>query len=216
MAINVAQLKQQQLALALQVKLQPLPQNINLIGGADCSISGDNAFAVFVIYNMAAKQVVEYVTASAPLPLPYIPGLLAFREIPALHLAYAKLQIKPEVTLVDGHGIAHPRRLGIASHLGVTLGIPTVGVAKSLLSGSYNAADLAETGQTELIDKDAQTGWVLTTKPRTKPIFVSPGHLCTLADTNMLVQQLLVGHRLPEPTFIADKLSKQLKVGATV
>lgn len=146
--------------------------------------------------------------------LPYIPGYLAFREVPNICKAYEKLSQKPDILMVDGHGIMHPRRLGIASHLGVLLGVPTCGVAKKKLVGKYEEPDNAK-GDTQFVyDKDEVIGAVMRSKQNVKPIFVSAGHMCVLRDAVELTLETLRSHKLPEPTRIADKYSKELKATA--
>ena len=138
--------------------------------------------------------------------MPYIPGLLSFREAPAMLAALTKLRPHPDVLLVDGHGIAHPRRLGIASHLGVITHIPTAGCAKSRLIG--DAREPAETrgASTRLSHKGETIGSLVRTRANVKPVYVSVGHLIDLPSARSLCLQAAIGYRLPEPTRLADKL----------
>jgi len=148
---------------------------------------------------------VETVLAEAPTPFPYIPGLLSFREGPVLVQAFAKLRAKPDVFLFDGMGIAHPRRCGIASHLGLWLGRPTIGCGKTLLTGKYG--DLAEEkgACAPLVDKGETIGVALRTRTGRKPMFISPGHLADIASAAALVLACAPRYRLPEPIRLAHR-----------
>lgn len=198
-------------AIELQKKLQkrvvltPLPHPPTLIGGADVSMNrfAKEGFAGFVVLSYPALSLVGHSVVKDAIPFPYIPGLLSFREIPMLLNAWEELSPKPDVLLVDGIGIAHPRRLGIASHLGLTLNIPTIGVAKSVLVGSYEDPGETPGSHTPLIHKGEVVGVALRTKRKVKPVFVSPGHMISLEDSIALVSSSVLAHRLPEPTRLA-------------
>jgi deoxyribonuclease V len=199
-----------------QVRLVPLEREPQLIGGADVSMNrfAKEGFAGFVTLSFPELEVKGHAVVKDTIPMPYIPGLLSFREIPMLLKAWEKLNLKPDVLVVDGIGIAHPRRLGIASHLGLVLGIPTIGCAKSVLTGVYEEpAD--EPGSTSPLT-DRKTGEVigmaLRTKSRVKPVFVSPGHLITLAESVELVLRCVVKHRLPEPTRFAHNTVNEYRL----
>ena len=150
---------------------------IRLVAGVDVSVRNGRSQAAVVVATFPDFEPVETVLAEAPTPFPYIPGLLSFREGPVLVLAFAKLRAKPDVFLFDGMGIAHPRRCGIASHLGLWLGRPTIGCGKTLLTGKYG--DLAEEkgASAPLVDKGEPIGVALRTRTGRKPMFISPGHL---------------------------------------
>jgi deoxyribonuclease V len=139
---------------------------------------------------------------------PYVPGLLSFREAPVILKALACLKTPPDLLFVDGHGIAHPRRLGIAAHIGVLTGLPTIGVAKKRLCGEYREPGLRKGAATRLRHEGEHIGTVLRTRENVKPVFVSPGHRVSHATAVKLVKQQLVGYRLPQPTRLADLLSK--------
>ena len=200
-------------AIALQkelkgeVRLVPLGAEPKLLGGADVSMSlfAKEGFAGFVTLSFPELALVDHAVEKGTIPFPYVPGLLSFREIPMLLAAWKNLSKKPDVLIVDGIGIAHPRRLGIASHLGLVLGMPTVGCAKSVLTGVHDPpAD--EPGSTSPL-RDPKTGeaigMALRTKRGVKPVFVSPGHLITLEESVELVRRCVLKHRLPEPTRLA-------------
>lgn len=145
--------------------------------------------------------------AELPTRFPYVPGLLSFRELPALLAALDGLPETPDVILVDGQGIAHPRRLGVASHLGVVLDWPTIGVAKSVLCGQYAEPGLEAGHQSPLLDRGAVIGSVLRSRRNARPLIVSPGHRVGLQESVAFVQSCLRGYRLPEPTRLADRLA---------
>jgi deoxyribonuclease V len=191
--------------LRQQIRLAPLRKQPELIAGADVSMSlyATTGFAGFVTMSYPnlipqGESVVE-----GNINFPYIPGLLSFREIPMLQAAWDGLKTKPDLIIVDGVGIAHPRRLGIASHLGLILGVPTIGCAKSVLTGIYEEPG-SEPGLVSYLydrsDREEKIGAALRTKRGVKPVFISPGHLITLEESIEIVRKCVVRHRLPEPT----------------
>ncbi len=166
--------------------------------------------AVAVLLDAETLQPLAHAIARIPTVMPYVPGLLSFRELPALLQALEELPEVPELVFCDGHGIAHPRRLGIAAHLGVVTGLPTIGVAKKILTGHHG--ELAETrgAQVDLLDRQGEViGSVLRSKDRVKPLIVSPGHRVSLATAPRLVMACVRRHRLPEPTRLADHLASR-------
>lgn len=205
--------------LARQVELRPLAARPRTIGGCDVSMNrfAKEGFAGFVTLSYPDLIGIDRSSVKDAIPFPYIPGLLSFREIPMLMKAWERLETKPDVLMVDGIGIAHPRRLGIASHLGLLLGIPTIGVAKSVLTGTHeepgpepgDRAPLSDTKTGEVI------GMALRTKRRVRPVFVSPGHLITLDDAVTLVMQSVRAHRLPEPTRHAHLFVNEARMAQT-
>lgn len=196
--------------LRTQVKLKNEIGKIRLIAGVDCSYDTKNNMskAVVVVMDKDKLRPLETVTAELPTDFPYIPGLLSFREIPVILEAFKKLKNVPDLLMVDGQGIAHPRRLGIAAHLGVLMDIPTVGVAKSRLTGHYSEPNLKKGSQSNLLDKNERIGTVLRSKDKVAPLFISPGHKVDIDTAVKLVMSTLGKYRLPEPTRIADKISK--------
>ncbi len=193
-----------------KINLASLGKIPHLIAGADVSLEwrGDTAFAGIVVLSYPDLEVVETSTVKRELHFPYIPGLLSFREIPALLEAWEQLKTKPELVVVDGHGIAHPRRTGIATHFGLATDIPTIGVAKNKLYGTY-AEPGAEAGSfLYLYDEKTNEyiGGVLRTKVNVKPVFVSPGNKISLDESLELILSVTRKHRLPEPTRLAHNL----------
>jgi deoxyribonuclease V len=190
--------------LASLVRIEPLGFQPLTIGGCDVSMNrfASEGYAGFVTLSYPDLDVLETSTVKAAIPFPYVPGLLSFREIPMLMAAWKILRQKPDVLMVDGIGIAHPRRIGIASHLGVLLDIPTLGCAKSVLTGTYEMPG-REAGSVSALT-DSRTGEAIGAAVRTKdgvnPVFVSPGHRMTIEEGVRLVLETTRGYRLPEPT----------------
>lgn len=208
-------------AIALQEKLtqeviteDDIPQPVQYVAGVDMAFesSGTISRAAVVVLSFPELQVQEYAIARRATSFPYIPGLLSFREIPALLDALAKIQIVPDLILCDGQGIAHPRRLGIASHLGIILDMPTIGVAKSLLVGKHKEVLNIKGSWQPLIHRQETIGAALRTRVGTKPVYVSSGHRISLPTAIDYVLQCTPKYRLPETTRIADKLSKSPQV----
>jgi deoxyribonuclease V len=200
-----------QQAIALQnalrgdvVTTRPIDlQAVRLVAGVDVSVKNNRSNAAVVVVTFPDLQPIETVVAERATPFPYIPGLLSFREGPVLEEAFERLRAAPDVFLFDGMGIAHPRRIGIASHLGLWLDRPTIGCGKTLLCGRYQ--DLApEKGATSaLVDKGDTVGVALRTRAGTHPMFISPGHLADVASAAELVLRCSPRYRLPEPIRLA-------------
>jgi len=178
------------------------------VAGLDGAFSpdGSRCIAGVVLWDLRERRVVEQQTATGKLSFPYIPGLLSFREIPAWVSALRKLRQAPDVLMCDGQGIAHPRRFGIASHLGVLCGLPAVGCAKSRLVGAHDEPPVRRGGRAPLRDKDEGIGTVLRTQTGIRPVYVSIGHRIDLASAEALVLDCALKYRLPEPTRLADRL----------
>jgi deoxyribonuclease V len=210
--VSIEQAFTLQRQLAQQVVRKDNFASVNIIAGIDMAINKENGMgrAAIILLSYPELQVLEQQVYEAPLSMPYIPGLLSFREIPCLLGAFSLLQQKPDLIMVDGMGIAHPRRLGIASHLGLWLNIPTIGCGKSLLVGKYDHANLGlQAGShVPLVDKGEIIGAVVRTRTKVNPLFISLGHLISLESSVQYVLACSKGYRLPEPTRLADKLSK--------
>lgn len=194
--------------LAARVRLTPIMEAPRWIGAADCAFSGDKQtiFAVALIWDAETHAVVERTRVRRPLVFPYIPGLLSFREVPAILAALARLKRRPEVVLCDGQGYAHPRRLGLACHLGLWLDLPTVGCAKSRLCGEFRAPGVKRGQWQPLIHSDEIVGRVLRTRGGVSPMFISPGHRCDVESATRIALSAVTRYRMPEPTRLADQL----------
>lgn len=177
----------------------------DLVAGADCSYSRGSPtfYAAVVVWRRSDGAVVETAEAVGTAPFPYVPGLLSFREAPILLEAFAKLRTTPDLVFVDGQGLAHPRRFGVACHLGLFLDLPTLGCAKSRLIGEHEEPSPERGAVADLRVGDALVGAVVRTKRRTKPLFVSPGHRLDVAGAVAATLACDGGYRVPEPTRLA-------------
>jgi deoxyribonuclease V len=204
-------------AIALQetltkevIAVDRIPQPVRYVAGVDVGFesAGTISRAAVAVLSFPELQLQEYAIARRETSFPYIPGLLSFREIPALLDALAKIHTTPDLILCDGQGIAHPRRLGIASHLGLILDMPTIGVAKSLLVGKHQEVPNTKGSWQPLQHRGETIGAALRTRIGTKPVYISSGHRVSLPTAINYVLQCTPKYRLPETTRIADKLSK--------
>lgn len=199
-------------AQAIQLELAPQVSRHNevvdaprLVAGVDISARDARGMVkgAVVILSYPELTLVETSVVECKVDFPYVPGLLSFREAPAAVAAFEKLTLNPDLTLVDAQGIAHPRRFGFASHLGLLLDTPTIGCAKSILCGRHGPLGLESGSYAELIDNDEVVGAALRTKERTAPIYVSIGHKVALDSAIKYVMVCCRGYRLPEPTRLA-------------
>jgi len=207
-------------AIALQRELvrkidvsKPLTK-CELIAGADCSYNrfSPKFYAAVVVLRTSDWSVVETQGIVGESAFPYIPGLLSFREVPSVLQAFAKLEHRPDAVMADGQGRAHPRRLGLACHLGLWLQIPCFGCAKTRFIGEFDAPGLAKGSTSPLLDKGEIVGSVVRTKNKTNPVFVSPGHLIDLPSAVYWTLQSAQGYRIPEPTRQAHLHVNQMRL----
>jgi len=194
--------------LRKQVKCAASGRRIKTVAGADASYDkGSNRiYASVAVLDFSSLELIEQADSEADAVFPYIPGLLSFREVPAVVKAFEGLRTRPDALICDGQGIAHPRRFGLASHLGVLFGIPTVGCAKSRLCGDHGPVGPKQGDYAPLKVNGRTVGAVLRTRERVKPVFVSVGHLINLRGAVTLVLHCCAGYRLPEPTRRAHHL----------
>ncbi|HSF31823.1 MAG TPA: deoxyribonuclease V [Candidatus Tectomicrobia bacterium] len=209
-------------AIAIQKRLrqQVITENtlaeVRYIAGADIATSKDSpkAYAGVVVLSYPALDVVEERGLEDEVTFPYVPGLLAFREGPALIKVFEQLSTEPDVIVFDGQGLAHPRGMGIATHMGLVFDKPSIGCAKSLLFGRYQEPDQEKGAWAELRDPQGRIiGAVLRTKPKTTPIFVSIGHRLDLPAAIRILIEGTRGVRIPEPTRLAHNFVTQLRHG---
>lgn len=209
--MELSVLRAQQLDLASRIVREDSPGQHppRLIAGADVGFEqgGDVTRAAIVLLSYPSFELVEYQVARIATTMPYIPGFLSFREYPALLEAWGMLSQKPDLLFVDGHGISHPRRLGVASHFGLLVDVPTIGVAKKRLCGTFEPLDDAPGSRAALMDKGEQLAWVWRSKKRCNPLFVSTGHRMSLDGALTWVERCMAGYRLPEPTRWADAVA---------
>jgi deoxyribonuclease V len=179
--------------------------NIQFVAGVDISVNRwtKTGTGAVVILSYPSLEITEIKVVTDRINFPYVPGLLSFREMPLLLKAFEKIERGPDLVLVDGQGIAHPRRVGLASHLGLWLGVPTIGCAKSRLCGEHEIPPLEAGRSTELVDNGEVIGAVLRTKESVKPLYISIGHLIDLPSAIRFVMACCRGYRLPEPTRLA-------------
>jgi deoxyribonuclease V len=204
-------------ARVLQERIAPLVESQDRLGtmrtvaGADIALREKTGYAALIVYSFPALEEIERVSSEGELKFPYVPGLLSFREIPLLLQAYQKLQQRPDLILVDAHGWAHPRRAGMACHLGLLLDVPTIGCAKSVLIGEYKMPASKRGSASPLMDREEQIGVALRTRDGVNPVFVSVGHRVSLPTAVRLVLGCTDGYRIPKPQREADHCVKELK-----
>lgn len=199
--------------LAAAINLDKPARRLRYIAGVDAAFSTDGKFCLagVVLWDMANGVVVEQQTAARRLSFPYIPGLLTFREAPAILAALRKLQQTPDCLMCDGQGIAHQRRCGIATHLGLIVHLPSIGCAKSRLIGDYAMPSPSRGSCSPLTRNQESIGMVLRTRDRVKPLFVSVGNHIDLETAVEITLACGRGFRLPEPTRLADQLVGRFK-----
>jgi len=196
-----------------RVVLEDRFREIRLVAGADLAFDPETgmAFAGVIVYSFPGLEEVERRMAQRKLRFPYVPGLLSFREGPVLLEAFARLQAVPDAILIDGHGRAHPRRFGIACHLGVIFDKPAIGCAKSLLVGEHREPGREAGSLTPLLHHGERVGIVLRTRDDVRPIYVTTGHRISLDSAVKVVRQCLDGFRIPKPTREADHYVRELR-----
>jgi deoxyribonuclease V len=212
--LEPAEARDLQRELAAQVVLQPLPEAFQVLGAADIAYlrSTNQLAAVMLTFRWPELSLIESSQVVIPVAFPYIPGLLSFREAPAVLEAYRRLRHPPEVLLCDGQGIAHPRKFGLASHLGLLLNLPTVGCAKKRLCGRHEPFELQRGAGTLLHLGDEAVGWVFCSRDGVRPVYISPGHLSDLETSKELVHRCLGRFRIPEPLRQAHNLATSIRI----
>lgn len=223
--INYEEAKKQQLELSKKLVLKNSFESLNsikTIAAFDIALKYNPrfiaqgniqvAYAVCLIFSFPDFQPMNQYHHIAEMTLPYLPGFLSFRESPIYLELINKFKINADLFIFDGHGIAHPRRLGIASHMGLILNKPSIGCGKSLLYGSYDQQDLTQEKETKLKSPDGELlGYALQTKIKTKPVFISPGHLIDHQTALTIIKSSCDNYRIPKATRLADKYSKEIK-----
>lgn len=204
--------------LRSQIRIEPPAGPLRTIAGCDISFNKfeETVYAGIVVLNLETLETIEEAGVVSTAPFPYIPGLLSFREIPSLLEAWTKLRSEPDVVMFDGHGIAHPRRIGIASHAGLFLNRPTFGCGKSVLVGKYDEPAPERGSWSPMIHYKDTIGAALRTKNKVNPVYVSPGHLIDLQTAIDLTLRCDCGYRIPEPTRRAHNLVNALRRGEWV
>lgn len=187
---------------------EPLDRGqVQTIAGLDVSVRGDRVRAAVVVLEVDELAVLDQAIWEGPVAFPYVPGLLSFREVPAILPALEQLKALPDLLMLDAHGRAHPRRFGLACHLGVLLDRPALGVAKTILVGRHGELAMAKGSRSELVHRGEIVGEALRTREGVKPVYVSVGHRMTLADATVWALRLATRYKLPQPTHLAHRLS---------
>ena len=195
-----------QTRLEKRIREEPLAwDRLRRVAGCDCALDRDRIVASVVVLDAKTLEVLEVSDARAAARFPYVPGLLSFREVPALLEAFRGIRRRPDALLCDGQGRAHPRRFGLACHLGLLLNLPSVGVAKSRLLGDAEDPGPKRGAATAIRDRREIVGRLLRTRDHVRPLYISVGHRITLEDAVTLVFRMGAGYRLPEPTRLADQ-----------
>ena len=209
--LDVYTARKMQDTLRKQVRLIPLQTGPTLVAGVDASFNNHEVIAVASLFSYPEMEHIRDAWQREPLVFPYLPGLLSFREGKAMTGAIRRLSKSPDIVLVDGQGIAHPKGIGIASHIGVVLRIPTIGCAKSRLIGEYEEPKPEKGSWSDLFYHGRRVGVVLRTRDDVRPLFVSPGHLIDFRSAVRIVMACLTAYRIPEPLRRADAISKALR-----
>jgi deoxyribonuclease V len=205
---SVSKAHKAQLCLAQQIVTEDrLPKKITRVAGVDVAYTDESAIGAVAVLDFESLELLERQTATCEVKFPYIPTLLSFREIPPAVACIKKLSLQPDVLLADGQGLAHPYGCGFASHLGLAIGKPTIGVAKSRLVGEPTAI----AGQVFLVRKGQIIGEIVTTKEGVKPVYVSVGHLISLRTAVEIAKHCVRNSKIPEPIWQAHKLASEEK-----
>lgn len=204
----ISEYRERQTEMARQVVETPLATEPRIVAAIDMHVADEQAIGSAVALRYPELELIDEHVATQDVTFPYIPGLLSFREAPVCLAAIAGLESQPDLVLVDGQGRAHPRRFGIACHIGYELGIPTIGVAKSILVGRHGELGDERGSTAPLIDRDEVIGMAVRTRPGTKPVYVSVGNLITLEEAVDWVLRTTGRYRLPEPSRLAHKLAQ--------
>lgn len=219
--MRIKKLEKEQIKLAKKIITKDSFEKIKTIAGIDQAFLNDKIISAIVVLNYPTLKIVGKAYSKIQTKFPYIPGYLSYREAPAIISAYKKLKIKPDILMIDGNGILHPRRIGLASHVGVLLKKPTIGVAKRLLCGkvrkcSGRACSALKSSKLDhyncvYIDNELR-GIALLTKKNCRPIYVSPGHLISLKSCVKIIKGCLLGYKLPEPLRLAHNYANEIKI----
>jgi len=202
--MDLFEFKREQQRLATRVQVEDGFSTVTKVGGAACVVVGKNLLACVVVCELPSFTVVDKAFYLLHDPLPFQAGFSAYREMPALIEAYNQLSIEPDVLFVEGEGVAHPRGLGMASHLGVVLRVPTIGVADRLHCGQVVEGKVMVLGEVR--------GFEIVTREFAKPVYVSPGNMVSLEMSRKLVIEMMVQpHKMPEPIHLANKLARKMK-----
>jgi len=201
--MDLIKLKQEQVKLARKVIVRDQVDEIKTVAGCDIAYTNDNIVCAIIVMDYPSMKVREFKTTSGRVRFPYISGYLSYREAPLMIETYHQLEMDPDVMIVDGNGILHPRKMGLACYMGLSLDKPTIGVAKNLLVGELEKDSVVLNGDV--------IGKLLETKHKAKPIYVSPGHKVSMKTAVKVIKETLLDHKLPEPLHQAHKLANKVR-----
>lgn len=202
--IDIKKLREEQVKLAKKLIIKDMPSEINRIGGCDQTYVDNKIICVITVMNYPDLKLIEKKYSIANVEQPYVPGYVFYREGPVILETYNKIENKPDVLMIDGPGIIHPRKIGIASHVGLVLDIPTIGITKSMLCG--------ELKNDKVYVNDEIRGQLVVTKNNSNPIFVSAGHKISLKKSVKIVKETTKApYKTPEPIALAHKFANKLK-----
>lgn len=213
--ITVTEATQIQNGLRNKLDVSERELNITTIGGADISLNlySTTIYAGIIVLSFPKLIPIAYSLVKAETRFPYVPGYLAFREVPALVNVWEQLKMRPDVLVVDGHGIAHPRRMGIAAHFGTLTGQPSMGCAKNILFGKYMEPAMEFGSSTPIMDKEEKIGFAFRSKAKTAPVYISPGYGLGMQNSLEIIKQCTGKYRIPEPTRLAHELVNRFRKG---
>lgn len=213
--LKIPEATQIQNELRRKLLIQDYSSAISTIAGADISLNlySTTIYAGIVILHYPSMQPIAYSLIKDETRFPYVPGYLAFREVPALHKVWGHIPDKPDILVVDGHGVAHPRRMGIASHFGTVVNYATIGCAKKLLFGKYTEPAIDKGTASPIMDKAEQIGWAYRSKAKTNPVYIAPGHLVGMQQSLDIMKTCTGKYRIPEPTRLAHELVNKFRIG---
>lgn len=213
--LSIAEATQLQLEMQYKINLKPLKKPVELIAGADISFNKyeTKVYAGIVLLHYPELTIHSFALAEAETTFPYVSGYLAFREVPALLHAWQLLPQKPDVLVLDGQGITHPRKMGIASHFGVLENVPAIGCAKSMLYGKFEDLGEKKFSSAAIFGKGELLGYALRTKDKVQPVYISPGHLITADESLEIMKNCTGKYRIPEPTRLAHEKVNLFRTG---
>ncbi|MDZ7682116.1 MAG: deoxyribonuclease V [Fodinibius sp.] len=215
--ISPKQAVQKQQELTSQISIEPLKEKVETVAGADISFDrgSDGVHAAIIVLDINSLEPIARSLVTAPMAFPYIPGLLAFRELPVLLEAWEQLEQMPDVLVMDGHGLAHPRRMGIATHFGIEADQPTIGCAKNILTGSHGELNPKKGSTAKLVDEGEKVGFALRSRTAVNPVYISPGYKLSFGDAYNIMMQVLTKYKLPRTTRLAHRWANKLRKGET-
>lgn len=203
-------LREKQIKIAKKAIISDVFKDIRLICGFDLAFKDKKMFCAGILMELKTFKIIDVKTTICIENFPYIPTFLSFREMPPILTVFNNLERKPDLLFINGHGIAHPVKCGIATHIGVLLNIPSIGIAKNILIGKFSEPQVGEAKP--LIYSNEQLGWVLKTSENTRPIVISPGNMVSLETSLKLTKSCIRNHKLPEPIALAHKYANLMKI----